>query len=428
MGSSAWFQCTFKRLTVPVVGQTGTEKRQRRPSDINNKNKTPIRVSKANTLVQTIEAQACSSLQHSKQNQPFRLPKQLVGIKSTTQVIVRGKEVNCLLDSGSQVTTVPESFYKQHLSEQEIKPLYDLLEVEGANGQLVPYFGYIEMTITFPKDFTGTPIDVNTLALIVPDTSQSIMLIGTNTLDVLFDLYAETDLANRLPLPHGYQVVFKVIELRRKQATNDHQGEVKMPGKTPQVIPAGATVVVEGVALVNGFQDEKSIVLEYPSSSPLPGGLLVKTSLVDFPHVRPHKLPVVISNISDRDIFIPAKSTIAEVSAYQTISLKEHSVVNHSDPRQKSSEAQSTLNLNFGDSPIPPEWKRRIIQQLNDVPDVFARHDLDFGRTDKVKHHIKLSDESPFKLRARPIHPQDIAAVRKHIQELLDAGVIRESE
>lgn len=45
-----------------------------------------------------------------------------------------------------------------------------------------------------------------------------------------------------------------------------------------------------------------------------------------------------------------------------------------------------------------------------------------------MRHHIKLSDETPFKLRARPIHPQDIEAVRRHIQELLDAGVIRESE
>ncbi|XP_042254131.1 uncharacterized protein LOC121887433 [Thunnus maccoyii] len=62
------------------------------------------------------------------------------------------------------------------------------------------------------------------------------------------------------------------------------------------------------------------------------------------------------------------------------------------------------------------------------MPDVFAQHDSDFGRTDKVTHHIKLSDETPFKLRPRPIHPQDLEAVRKHIQELLDAGVIRESE
>lgn len=62
------------------------------------------------------------------------------------------------------------------------------------------------------------------------------------------------------------------------------------------------------------------------------------------------------------------------------------------------------------------------------MPEVFAHHDLDFGQTDKVRHRIKLTNESPFKLRARPIHPQDIEAVPKHIQELLDAGVIRESE
>ena len=237
------------------MGQTGAEESQR-PSDVNKEDKTPTEINKDITHTENIKAQTCSSLHHPTQDQPFRLPKRLVGIKSTAQVTVRGEEVNCLLDSGSQVTTVPESFYKQHLSEQKIKPIHDLLEVEGANGQLVPYFGYIEMTITFPKDFVGVPIDVNTLALVVPDTSQSLMLIGTNTLDVLFDIYSETDLTNRQPLPHGYKVVFKVIELRRKQASNNHQGVVKMQGKTPQVIPAGETVVVEGVALVTGLQDD----------------------------------------------------------------------------------------------------------------------------------------------------------------------------
>lgn len=75
----------------------------------------------------------CNS-QHSERNSPFRLPDQLVGVKSTAQVMVKGEEVSCLHDSGSQVTTVPESFYKQHLPEQELKPLHNLLEVEGANG------------------------------------------------------------------------------------------------------------------------------------------------------------------------------------------------------------------------------------------------------------------------------------------------------
>lgn len=62
------------------------------------------------------------------------------------------------------------------------------------------------------------------------------------------------------------------------------------------------------------------------------------------------------------------------------------------------------------------------------MPEVFALHDMNFDHADKVKHRIKLSDETPFKHRPRPIHPQDVSAVKKHLQGLLGAGVIRESE
>lgn len=94
------------------------------------------------------------------------------------------------------MSTVPHSFYCSHLSDQEIKPLIDILEVEGANGQLAPYMGYIELDVTFPSEILGTSVDVQTLALVVPDvkTSQSPVLIGTNTLDVLYEKYLEDNL------------------------------------------------------------------------------------------------------------------------------------------------------------------------------------------------------------------------------------------
>lgn len=67
-----------------------------------------------------------------------KLPKGLVGTKTTSTVTIAGKHTNCLLDTGSQVTTVPQSFNEQHLSELTIHPLHDLLDVEGANGQSFP--------------------------------------------------------------------------------------------------------------------------------------------------------------------------------------------------------------------------------------------------------------------------------------------------
>lgn len=76
--------------------------------------------------------------------------------------MIQDKQFNCLLDTGSQVTTVTKSFFDQHLSEKQIEPLYDLLEVEGANGLPVHYLGYIRIIVTFPKHFLGKEYEVPT--------------------------------------------------------------------------------------------------------------------------------------------------------------------------------------------------------------------------------------------------------------------------
>lgn len=88
---------------------------------------------------------------------------------SPAEVAVDGVNCCCLLDTGSQVTTIAMSFYKSHLSEHPIKPISNLLEVEGANGQIVPYLGYVETIIKFPKYFLETEPEFSTIALIVPD-------------------------------------------------------------------------------------------------------------------------------------------------------------------------------------------------------------------------------------------------------------------
>lgn len=115
---------------------------------------------------------ACTSSPKSHNQLPL-LPKGLVGTKSIGQIQIKGNHFDCLLDSGSQVTTIPYSFYHTYLSDHPIKPLNDLLEI-GANGQAVPYLGYIEINMTFPANFLGSFIDVDTLALVVPDVQQSI--------------------------------------------------------------------------------------------------------------------------------------------------------------------------------------------------------------------------------------------------------------
>lgn len=191
--------------------------------------------------------------------------------------------------------------------------------------------------------------------------------------------------------------------------------------QNPVSIPAGQTIVLESSAKVDTPITAKWAIIEHPSSA-LPGGLCVQSCLITLPRHSPYKVPVVIKNESEHDALIPPLSIIADFGEAPTI-LSQQAVASTTTDNKKT-----TLEFNFGDSPIPLEWKNRITAKLNSMPNVFSHHDMDLGCTDRVQHHIKLKDETPFKHRARPIHPKDLEAVRRHLRDLLQARIIRESE
>lgn len=353
------------------------------------------------------------------------LPKGLVGVKCTAEVMIGDKKVNCLLDTGSQVTTVPQSFYENNLTDSPLKPLGNLLEVEGANGQAVPYLGYIELTLKFPATFIGVEVEIPTLALVVPDlTSSPQILVGTNSLDVLYSKSAKESSVKLQSSLCGYQAVLRVLEARWIRATSENLGCVKVKGTSVEVIPAKSTVVLDGAVHLNGPYMKGWVALE-PPSIPLPNGILIASCLHSLPHKHPTKLSVLLRNETQTDIRLTPKTVLAEIHAVQRIMGQHQGLSKEPVERERNT---GNLTFDFGDSPLSAEWKERISKFLSSRPEVFSQHDLDYGHTAKVKHQIKLSNETPFKHRARPIHPQDVDAVRAHLQELLSAGIIRESE
>lgn len=58
---------------------------------------------------------------------------------------------------------------------------------------------------------------------------------------------------------------------------------------------------------------------------------------------------------------------------------------------------------------------------------MFSLEEWDVGRAKGVKHNIRLSDSRPFMERSRRVAPADIDDVRRHLKDLLAAGIITES-
>lgn len=181
---------------------------------------------------------------------------------------------------------------------------------------------------------------------------------------------------------------------------------------------------VFGDVRVGGANQHTSFILEPHESSPLPGGVLLECALMNIHCTASNKIPVVLKNMTDHNVTLPPKCVIGEVSPAQSVKPLSP---NQSLPT--SCESQSKLiTSSLDNSPVSKEWKQRIADKLNSIPEVFAVDRLSFGQTTSVKHHIRLQDETPFKERSRPIHPCDREAVKQQLRELLDAGIIRESE
>ncbi|CAC5380196.1 unnamed protein product [Mytilus coruscus] len=69
-----------------------------------------------------------------------------------TEIVVENQSVIALIDTGSQVSTVTETYFNTLLQKKPI--LHDItkwMKVTGANDLPIPYLGYIELNISVAK-------------------------------------------------------------------------------------------------------------------------------------------------------------------------------------------------------------------------------------------------------------------------------------
>ena len=103
----------------------------------------------------------------------------------------------------------------------------------------------------------------------------------------------------------------------------------------------------------------------------------------------------------------------------------------NSKDTQSSDQDDGSWILNLIDLSGLEDWPEKFQQEAKEMlkrnAKVFSKDDMDIGRTNLVKHHIKLTNPVPFKEAYRRIPPQMYDEVKTHIQEMLDLGAIRPS-
>ena len=110
------------------------------------------------------------------------LPEELMGEAIVTEMILAGVNRKALLDTESMLSIIREEFISTHSSDLTIEPISEFISIEWADGDKLPYSGYVICHI----EVEGLTRGYNTFPfLLVPSTPfsrQVLVLLGTNVL------------------------------------------------------------------------------------------------------------------------------------------------------------------------------------------------------------------------------------------------------
>lgn len=333
----------------------------------------------------------------------------MVGDSPTTLIKIAGKEVNALLDTGSQVSMVPESTFKRLFrpTEQPMSSANNWLKITAANGLTIPYLGYFE------ADVEVMGCTIRNRGILVRDDSASDspregpVILGMNTL--------------------------RELDLGPKQSVL--QGIARVAGRDPVFIPPRASVSVRATGVGNRkkHQQVREVLVESLPSG-CEKGLLVPSTLSV---VEGNSFWVQVVNVTEEGVTLHPRTRLGTVQLIEEEIVPEKVSVKVSCNRivvsasSTSSEVDgiksATCPVDLKDASCSSDERQQLENFVKTNADMFSNDEDDLGYTARMPHSINLRDDEPVASTFRRIPPTQYEEVKRHIQMLLDKKIIQKS-
>jgi transposase InsO family protein len=352
----------------------------------------------------------------------------LVGSANEVSIQILGMKVSALLDTGSTVSTVSRSFYDTHLGGKPIIPLAEVMTIECADGQPLPYDGYVEIDIeAFGGGDEVDHLD-RCIFLVIPDSrynSQVPLLIGTNLLSIFMGRTQEQYGVRFLQVAKLLTPIYLAYRcmLLRDRELEKHNNRLAIIKSAEQRI----TILPNSEVVIQGYLDKElpyqpvCALVQATSGSGIPDDLDITPTLVPYKYRQTGLVKVQITNVSAHTMTISPGAVLGEI---QPVTIENVSELQDTDTDVGNTYLQDVDICKDG---LSEEQIHRGEDLLRNYPDIFSHHEDDIGHTDIVRHRIELDDPTPFKQRHRRIPPSAFEEVRNHLQHLLATDIIRRS-
>ncbi|XP_061584211.1 uncharacterized protein LOC133449095 [Cololabis saira] len=371
-------------------------------------------------------------------------PSRLIGDCPVVEINMGGVMVPCLLDTGSMVTTIRESFFEKHFKSQGVGLLKQCrwLCLKAANGLKIPYKGYMELDVVVLGD-TLTQMGV----LVVedpqketPEQKQQAVpgILGMNIIGRGYGLLVEQFGHNLLEAPvlkaAGNEWKETFAECKRLEAAKaqGYLGKAKVHGRAVRV-PAGSLTWIHTTCPSAANTTLPSVLLEpLATGNRLPAGILVSSALLPV-HQGRVEIPVV--NVGTEDAWLQPYTQLGELHVVDPLQAESSVLFEEMDTHPTIAVVQEvtavrnpSIDLSrLSWSNLSAEQTKQGLELLQKHSTVFSHGEGDLGCTSLVEHEIPLVDDGPVRQRYRRLPPSQYEQVKVHIQELLVRGVVRPS-
>ena len=419
----------------------------------------------------------------------------IVGSRNTAAIYMDGIATTALFDTGAEIQLVSKQFCEDN--EWEIQPIEKLTECSTVSGEVFGYEGFVEVNVQIPgRDFSEDHLFLVTSEL--SHQKEIPVVLGTYFIASLSEYLHGIDKTEFESLDYTVKQAYlswvEATRIREKYGCEPPLGLVKTT--KPVLIQAGTSREIHGLTKIKHGGYAVNCISEPAIGQQLPKGLKL---IPGYSPLSPGscRVSAVVENSTDRDITIPARTTICQLGLanripkliypgddcdndqdpeevvdtdegltykqfeqYKTVSdqlLTDSEIksertqpkvvvedlgpdleediqpqnLNSENTENPSVEDDGSWILNLIDLSGLENWPEKLQHEAKEMlkrnAKIFSKDDMDMGRTNLVKHHIKLTDPVPFKEAYRRIPPQMYDEVKAHIQEMLDLGAIRPS-
>ena len=410
----------------------------------------------------------------------------IVGSRNTAAIYVDGIATTALFDTGAEIQLVSKQFCEDH--NIEIQPIAKLTECSTMNGEIFEYEGFVELNVQIPgRDFSEDHLFLVTSE--ISHQKEIPIVLGTYFIGSLSQYVQGFDKEEFNSLDYTIKQAYlswvEATRIREQYGCEPPLGFVRTT--KPVIIQAGTSREIHGLTKIKHGGYSVNCISEPAMGHKLPKGLNL---IPGYSPLGPGscRVSALVENKSNTNITIPARTVICQLGLankipkllypgddcdndqdpegfdetdegltykqyeqYRAVSEQLDSEMNNgtqgvtiedigpehgidgtdSNDTQSDDQDDGSWILDLIDLSGIKDWPEQLQHDTREMlkrnAKVFSKDDMDIGRTNLVKHHIKLTDPAPFKEAYRRIPPQMYDEVKTHIQEMLDLGAIRPS-